>query len=83
MKIEFINCNRCYKNDMTDYYQKRFSDFKTENLTVSEHSPRKRGETAKESGWYEVDYEEAHSSKNPVWFKNASWFGRSRYYIKK
>ena len=80
--ITYYNCNRRKPND--NYYKKLFADFKSDDITVSERSPRspKNGGIEARKYWRRADEDEARRTIYPVWFKNASWYGRSEYFIK-
>ena len=66
------------------YYAKKFADFKTDEITVSERSPMspQNGGYEARTYWRRADEDEAKRTFYPVWFKNASWYGGSQYYIK-
>lgn len=81
-KINYVECNRRNPND--SYYQTLFLGFKSDDITVSERSPmspRNGGFDARKY-WRRATADEAKRTYYPVWFKNASWYGASEYYIK-
>lgn len=82
MEIKFEAFVRC--SPRISYYEKKFSNFKAERIYVSEFSPcspRNGGYTARHF-WSQCSEEEAMNFKGQVFFKNASFQGGSRYYIK-
>lgn len=83
-EIGFAACLRRTNNNMLPYYQKKFAAFKTDDITVSEMSPMspKNGGFAARAVWRTASEDEARRTLYPVWFKNASWYGASQYYIK-
>lgn len=84
MEIIFATCIRRTKNNMLPYYQKKFSNFKTDRVFVSEMSPCSphNGGYAAREFWRRADESEASRTYYDVWFKNASWYGGSEFFIK-
>lgn len=84
MMIIFQTCVRRAKNNMRPYYEKRFGHFKTNRLYVSEMSPCSphNGGYAARQFWRRASEDEASRTTYDVWFKNASFYGSHRYYIK-
>jgi len=80
--INYIACNRCTPRD--SYYQTMFADFKSDDITVSERSPLSplTGGLEARAYWRRATADEAKRTYYPVWFKNATWYGSSEYYIK-
>lgn len=83
-EIIFKVCVRRTKNDMTAYYNRKFADFKTDTIYVSEKSPMSPDNGGREAQrvWRRADETEAKNTYDEVWFKNASWYGGSQFYIK-
>lgn len=83
-EIIFKTCVRRTQKDMLAYYERRFANFQTDTIYVSEMSPMspKNGGFAAREFWRTASEDEARRTFYPVWFKNASWYGASQYYIK-
>lgn len=80
MEIIYATSVRCKQN--TSYYEKKFKDFKAEKVIVSEFPPQSERNGGREKGWRQVSETEAKDFCGIVFFKNASFYGGSRYYIK-
>lgn len=80
--IDYVVCERRTPRD--SYYQKKFADFKSDDITVSERSPMspRTGGIDARPYWRRATEDEARRTYYPVWFKNATWYGASEYYIK-
>lgn len=80
--INYSGCNRCTPRD--SYYQTMFADFKSDDITVPERSPMspQNGGYAARNYWRRADEDEAKRTLSAIWFKNASWYGGSQFYIK-
>lgn len=65
------------------YYEAKFKDFRSCDITVSERSPMspKHGGYAARRYWRVATEEEARRTSYSVWFKNSSLYGASKYYI--
>ena len=82
MEIKFETFLRC--SPKLSYYQKKFASFKAERIYVSEFSPyskRNEGSSARYS-WSPATEQQAMNFEGQVFFKNASFAGGSRYYVK-
>jgi hypothetical protein len=82
MEIIYATCVRRKPNEK--YYEKKFKDFKAERIYVSEFPP-----CSKRNGGYDARYfwspateDQAMRFEGQVFFKNASFYGCSIYYIK-
>ena len=80
--IKFEAFVRC--SPKISYYEKKFSNFKAERIYVSEFSPysKRNSGYAARYFWSPATEEQARDFEGQVFFKNASYYGGSRYYIK-
>lgn len=82
--MEIIYATFLRRKPNEKYYERKFKDFKAERIYVSEFPPcsKRNGGYYARYFWSSATEEQAMRFEGQVFFKNASLYGGSRYYIK-